>query len=338
MLTMTETSETKFMAWIYKDGKRFQKVFWHPRRELKYRNSVKDLSIFDTEGLRDLLNITRNQSKTLFEHLKNDTEPDDNSKMQNKYFKLKKTVAELLFSEMDLSDIPNMQFVTDFPEKKKDWAGSEFVAGASSSGKTYYIKEKVLRNLRGPAKQRRNFLFISNQYDLDETLKELRKPKYNKWFHGIDVSDESIKNAMELSNYTVEQYFAEEIRRPVYDMPKGSVILCDDLEDSLIKTPMFHLINKMLRTFRHRGVGVIFIIHRIKAGTLSSQANQSVKYLTTFPKSQRGKVLQLFIDMGMRKVDAVRNLNDMKLARGRHCSLHMFAPTALITEEYLRLF
>ncbi len=338
MLTLQDTPGGKFLCWIYKNNKRHQRVYWHPRRELKYRNAVPDLNIFNTEVLRDQFKVTRQQAGVIFAHIKNTTEPDDATRLQNKFFKIKKFVAEALYSEMDLSDEPDLKFVTDFPEKKKEWAGSEFVAGASSSGKTWYIKEKILRNLKGPPSHRRKFLFISNQFDLDDTLQELRKPKYSTWFSGIDVSDDSISSNMQENNLTAEQYFTQNIRNPIYDLPPSSVVLFDDLEDSLIKGPSFQLINRMLRTFRHRKVGVMYIIHRIKAGHLSSQGNQSVKYITTFPKSQKGKVLQLFLDQGMTKKEAARNLEDMKLAKGRHLSLRMWAPTCMISEEYLRLF
>ncbi len=338
MLTLKKTSEGKFLCWIYRNKKRFQEVFWHPFRKKELRNAVQDLQVFNTEHLRDKLKLTRPQASILFEHLKNESEPEANSKFTSKFFKLKKFVTDALYSEMDLSDQPDLKFVSDFPDKKKDWPASELVAGASSSGKTYYIKEKVLRNLKGPPGKRRQFLFISNEFDMDDTLAELRKPKYKKWVHGIDVSDDSIQASIEENDYSIEEYFKREIRQVVYDLPPGSVIIADDLEDSLIKKPMFDLINRALRTFRHRKVGIMYILHRIRSGKLSSQGHQSVKYITVFPKSQRGKILDLFIENGQSKREAVRNLEDFKLSKSRSVSLHMFNPTCLISEEYLRLF
>ena len=333
MLTLTETPETTFVAWIYENGKRKQKIWYHPYRDKALRNSVDNLDTFNTEPFRDRFRLTRQQASSIFEHLKKGTEPDE-MHQQNKFFKIKKHVEEALYSEMDLSDIPNQKIMVDFPDK--GWACTELVAAGSSAGKSYFLKEKVLRNLLGPVRFRRNYLWISNEYDIDKTLAVLKKPKFERWFTGIDISDASIENT--LDSQTADEFFQKNVKFPIMNMPPDSVICVDDAEDSMIYKQMFKMINKLLRTGRHSSTGMVYILHRIRSGNYSSQASSSCRYFTIFPRLAKGKVLDFLIDQGVAKREAQRHLDDFSHARSRHMTVRLHAPTCLISEEFIRLF
>ena len=61
------------------------------------------------------------------------------------------------------------------------------------------------RNLDGPKKDKRNFIYISNELTIDKTLQPLRADKYRDNFMGIDISEGAIKdstlNPFEYFNY-----------------------------------------------------------------------------------------------------------------------------------------
>jgi RecA-family ATPase len=230
--------------------------------------------------------------------------------------------------------MPNQKIVVDFPDK--GWACTELIAAGSSAGKTWYLKEKILRNLLGPARYRRNFLYISNEYDVDTTLAVLKKPKFQKYFTGIDISDSSIANT--LDTQTADEFFQKNVKNVILNMPPQSVICIDDALDSLIYKQMFKMINKLLRTGRHSSTGLVYILHRIRSGNYSSQANSSCRYFTIFPRLAKGKVLEFLIDQGVAKREAVRHLEDYSHARSRHMTVRLHSPTCLISEDFLRLF
>ena len=333
MLTLTETPESTFVCWIYENNKRKQKIWYHPYRDKKLRNSVDNLDSFNTEPFRDRFRLTRHQASSIIDHLKKGTEPDEKH-VQNKFFKIKKHLEEALYSEMDLSDIPNQKIVVDFPDK--GWACTELIAAGSSAGKTWYLKEKVLRNLLGPARYRRNYLWISNEYDIDTTLAPLKKPKFQKYFTGIDISDSSIENTLE--THSVDDFFQKNVKNAVLNLEAGSVVIVDDAQDSPIYKQMFKLINKMLRTGRHNNIGLCYILHKIKSGLYSTQASSSCRYYTIYPKLAKGKVLEFLIEQGVAKREAVRHLDDFSHARSRHMTVRLHSPTCLISEEFIRLF
>jgi len=246
MITLTKQPESSFIAWIYVKNKRKQPIFYHPYRDISLRNSVDNLESFNTEVFRDRFRITKIQANEIIAHLKKKTEPEEKT-ILNKFFKIKKYVEEALYSELDVSDLPNTKIMVDFPDK--GWACTELVAAGSASGKTWYLKEKVLRNLLGPPKHRRHFLWISNEFDVDRTLEILKKPKFQTYFEGIDISDSSIEQAM--VSQTPEEFYKTNVKSAVLQMPPGSVIVVDDAQDSPIYKYMFKLINKLLRTGRH---------------------------------------------------------------------------------------
>jgi hypothetical protein len=333
MLTLTETPESTFVAWIYENRKRKKKIWYHPFRDVKLRNSVDNLESFNTETFRDRFRITRPQATSIIDHLTNKTEPDEKH-LHNKFFKIKKHIEESLYSEMDLSDIPNQKIMIDFPDS--GWACTELVASGSSAGKTWYLKEKVLRNLLGPAKFRRNFLWISNEFEIDKTLSILKKPKFQKYFTGVDISDASVDNAFD--SQSADEFFQKNVKNAVLNLEPGSVCIVDDAQDSPIYKQMFKMINKLLRTGRHNSIGLCYILHKIKSGLYSTQASSSCRFYTIFPKLAKGKVLDFLLDQGVSKREAVRHLEDFSHARSRQMTVRLHAPTCLISEEFIRLF
>ena len=81
----------------------------------------------------------------------------------------------------------------------------------------------------------------------------------------------------------------------------------------------------------------MFILHRIKSGTWSTQGSNSCKYFTLFPRSQKGKVVQfLNFDMGLTLGESRRMVRDFA-ATGRDMTVQLFAPNCLIGPKLIRL-
>jgi hypothetical protein len=163
----------------------------------------------------------------------------------------------------------------------------------------------------------------------------LKKPKYTKYFRGIDISDDSFDN----STYdTVEQFYKEEVKGEVDGLCRGSVVIFDDAVDTPIRKQILAKINKMLRTCRHKAVGLAYVLHRIKSGTWSQQASSSCKYYVTFPKSGKGKIAEYLKDQGLTAKEARETVSDFGDCDCRAMLIRLHAPNAFINKKMMRLF
>ena len=92
---------------------------------------------------------------------------------------------------MDLSGT-NQTFDFRFPPDKESYAWSTFVCGNSGSGKTRFCVDLCKKCLDGPEKDKRQFIYISNEFYIDETLKPLKADKYRDYFQGVDISEHAL--------------------------------------------------------------------------------------------------------------------------------------------------
>ena len=313
-------------------GKKLQDVYWHPKKNKGLQNAVEDVSSFFTPEFLDRFELSREQAEDIKQHLNNDTTSD---KYQTKFFKVKKHIIESLFSEMDISD-SNATFETNFPDGSDTWPSNAIIAGATSSGKTYWAMDRVLRNLKGPKKNRRKFLWFSSEWNSDKTLKELKKDKFQEYVKGTEISDSALKDS---EHDSAIEFFKHEIEMRCDTAAPGTVFIFDDPVDAAegLQAPIRHLINKSLRVSRHKQNGLMFILHRIRSGTWSTQGSNSCKYFVLFPRSQKGKCVQfLNFEMGLTLRESRRMVRDFA-ATARAMSVQLFAPNCLIGEKLIRL-
>ena len=128
------------------------------------------------------------------------------------------------------------------------------------------------------------------------------------------------------------------MQNEIETLSKGSVVVIDDGLDSPIRTQLLRKINKMLRTCRHKSVGLAYVLHRIKSGTWSQQASSSCKYYTVFPKSGKGKLVEFLKDQGLTRREAREVVNDYSDCDCRAMIVRLHAPQAFINKKLLRLF
>ena len=331
MLTLTPHKDNTVIAHM-RTGKKTTEVFWHPVVRSELRNSVEDLGSFFTEDFRDRFELSEDQSDSIRSHLSTNAVCEKN---QSKYFKCKTAIKESLTREMDISDTES-EFEIHFPPGNNTWGCLHLYVASSGGGKTYAVVQRVLQNLNGPKKDRRKFYWFSPEWNIDETLAPLKQPKYRENVYGIDISDDSV----ETSEYqTAGEFFTNEIEIRIKHATKGSILIADDPMDASpgVAIPLRNLINKMQRVSRHKKIGLIFILHSIRSGIWSSQASTSCRFFTLFPRAQRGKITEyLNRDLGMRLSEARRAVKDFS-ASGRHMTVRLHSPQALIGPNLIRL-
>jgi hypothetical protein len=315
-----------------KTGKKRVPVYWHPVRKPELRLAVSDVCSFNTEEFRDKFRLSKNQAEEIIKHLKSNSCPENH--LQSKHFQVKRFIEDSLYTQMDLSDSPNQQLEVCFPKGAQSWGELSLICGASSSGKTWHCVDKMLRNLNGPAENRRQFAVISNEWNKDKTLELLKDEKYRSYVTGIDISE----NALEMSQHaTPEEYFRNEVQGILDYAERGTVILIDDAMDSCCARILRTKINRMLRTSRHDDVGLMFILHSIRSGLWSSQASSSCKWFVLFPRSQKGKVRDfLNKELGCTLQEARDHVHNFSQS-GRAMSVRLFSPQCLISENRLQL-
>ena len=275
------------------NGRNETDIYWHPRRKRELRSTVENLNVFNTPEFRDRFELSRTQADDIFKSLNEDHVCEKNQKA---YFRCKDFIQHRLQTEMNVED-QAAEFRLRYPPAG-EWVPHELVVGSTKSGKTWKIcHDRILRNLKGPKKNRRKFKYFSAEWDRDATLAPLKKPKYQDWVEGIDCSDQALK---ESEWNTPEEFFRNEIQIRVEHAEPHTVIVFDDSMDMCCSSFIKPLLNRMLRTARHDKVSLIILLHCLRSAAWSSTAHQSVCYLTVFPRSQKGKIRDfLNTDIGL---------------------------------------
>ena len=169
---------------------------------------------------------------------------------------------------------------------------------------------------------------------MDKTLAPLKQERFRNYVEGVDCSENSWK---ESRWETEEEFFKNEIKTRVEYAPPSTVILFDDAVDMVASESNRSLINRQLRVARHQGVTIMVVLHNLRSGAWSTQAHNSIRYLTVFPRSQKGKIVAyLNRDLGIpmqQSRDHVRAFSQT----GRTMSIRLHAPEALIGEKLIRL-
>ena len=327
MLTLHDAPENVFVADLV-EGKKKQKVYWHPKLNKELRNSVSDLGFFNTDYFRDNFELSTEQAADIFEKLEQGSTLESN---QSKFFKVKRHITEALESEMDLGGTKG-KFEIVYPPGD-EFEGHTLIVGGTNSGKTYWAMDRILKNITGPKKDRRWFIIISSEWNKDKTLAPLKADKFRDYVHGIDVSERAVRDS-QWGN--ADDYFENEVMFAVNSAP-SSVILFDDAMDSAFPQQLRVLITRMLRVGRHQNVNIMVILHSIRSAAWSTQAHQSCKYIVLFPRSQRGKIVQyLNRDLGIPLGKARDHVRSFSQA-GRTMIVRLHAPELLLGEQLIRL-
>jgi len=331
MLTLSHHADNQEILGMYKGRKRTP-IYWHPVNNTELQNSMDGLDyFFKNEDFRDRFQLNEEEAHDICACL---SCGEVSQKHQRKYFQCKKYISESLLTEMDLSGTDQV-FKISFLKGSDTYPWVRFVCGGSGSGKTHHVLDQIIDNLDGPARDRRFFIYCSAEWTLDKTLSRLKQDKYKHYYRGIDISEEAVKNF----EGTPEEFFEQNVLFFTETAPKGSVLICDDAMDTnpIVSELCRKLIIRTMRVGRHRGLGLIYLLHKLKSGSWSSQAYSSAKYIVVFPRSQKNKIRDLLeVDFGIPKKQSRQLVTDFANT-GRAMIIHMHSPNYIMNDKLLRL-
>ena len=326
MLSLEKSSDSIKVCDIVSGNRKTDIVFWHPTFDSKFQNTFDNISDLNDEYFRDAFEISPSQAELYLSAI------DGGKTIEHKkFFQVKRHVKEMLQVEMDLKNTPEA-FQVDF-RPKKQFTPHFLVVGSTGAGKTHWVKNMIIRNLKGKKENKRQFIILSAQYNNDKTLAELRNERYERWVFGIDAGEDGFKN----SDYeTPEEYFEYAKKRIEYSEP-GTVVFLDDYRDTVFSENMRRYIDRGLRVLRHKGVTLIMVLHSLRSGVWSSQAHNSVGYLVLFPRSQKNKIIHFFNQELAIPLKDSRELVRRFAADSRVLMVHKQMPECLIGDKLLRL-
>lgn len=290
-----------------------------------FRDSQKYL---DSDEFRERYSLSRNDSNMLKKAIRSNIVPE--SKLKSKFYEVRRDLNTRLYSELDLRGT-DKQISWKFPQDPKKWATTTLVIGSSGVGKTHLVRSWIEEALK--RKRKRTFIYISPEFEVDETLKKLRNNKrWKNYFRGVDVSDKAFKEA---DQGTPEQWWDEAIFPVLDNAEEGSTIILDDAPDCVVYKQLQKFLIKYLRTGRHRKVAVVSLQHNVRGGKWTSQSFSSVKTVVLFPRGGgKGKQVDFLNEtLGLTRKRA-NQLCELFSESGRWMAIHSWSPAVLYGPKY----
>jgi len=180
----------------------------------------------------------------------------------------------------------------------KKFDGHTFIAGATESGKSFFIKKMIQND-----KLSRPVILFTNLKDDDES------------FRGI----EDMIKFDPAGIYNWDWVFANKANK---------IMIFDDIRNNTI---INNWRDKMLEEARHINTVVICVNHSIKDRNMTKVAHNDCRFVVVFPSSNSGKVREYLKDeLGLDR-KTLNYLIKTSNSEGRHLILHKFAPQAIAT-------
>jgi hypothetical protein len=180
---------------------------------------------------------------------------DDKKVKEIFLYEKKKNVVDG-FSEMELENEFQFQQIPN-QDKERDVL---YVAGASGSGKSHYIKQFVKQYIKMyPKRDLFLFSFLNEDKTLDEIKKIQRIDIYNPEFLSSDIKSEDFKDSL--------------------------VILddCDAIPERKVKAKVMNLVNQMLQLGRHDNITICWACHEVCNAHETKVILSESHSLTIFP-------------------------------------------------------
>ena len=118
-----------------------------------------------------------------------------------------------------------------------------------------------------------------------------------------------------------------------------AIVVMDDFPDGArsLYPYLERQYNSMLRTARHRNMGVISLIHTYAHGKASTQALQSNKSVIFYPQSQQTRCIQFLRDYLSVQTHEAKALVRRFAALDRWMCVQMHSPVCIYNSSYLVL-
>ena len=305
---------------VYTQFKKEDKLRIPPFRDSK--------QYLDSDEFRERYGLSRNDAKELKHSIQSDIVPE--SKLKGKFYEIRRDLNQRLYNELDLRGT-NKEISWKFPQDPKQWATTSLVIGSSGVGKTHLVRMWIEEALN--RKKNRKFIYISPEFEVEETLKKLRNNKrWKNYFRGIDVSDRAFNEADQGS---AAQWW-DEVIFPVLDSAEeGTTIIMDDAPDAKVYMQLQKFLIKYLRTGRHRKVAVISLQHNVRGGKWTSQSFSSVKTVVLFPRGGgKGRIVDFMNEtLGLTRRKA-NEFCEIFAESGRWMAINSWSPVVLYGPKY----
>ena len=264
-------------------------------------------------------------------------EPEQGDPLRAAYWSTLERYERYLKREMFIGDDAKTRFEMNFPRARDKWAGTMTCIASSGGGKTRFVVDMLLRYLKSvDAHNRRAIIWLSPELTIDKSLKPLRdNHKWDLWFHGIDISEQNLKKR----GMDAASFFQKEIVEKLETMGEDSIVVFDDFPDGAraLYPYLERQYNSMLRTARHRNMGVISLIHTYAHGKASTQALQSNKNVIFYPRSQQSRCIQFLRDYLSLQTHEAKALVRRFASLDRWMCIQMHSPVCIYNSSYLVL-
>ena len=301
-------------------------------------------NVADAQGVLDLhreflkkRNLVNDESfDQICTMLDEEVEPDMSHPLRAPYWNVRDAYERFLKREMYLGDTDDHRFEFNFPRKKDEWPGSWTLIGNSGAGKTRHLVDALLRYLKSvPDHEKKPILYLSPEVEIDKTLQPLKDKRWSMWFHEIDTSEQALKK----KGMDAASYYETEIARKIDTLGENSIVCWDDFPDSApALVPMLERkYNSSLRVARHRNQGVVSLQHTYSGGRKTSQALQSNRYVTFFPRSQQARTIRFLTDHLQLSVPEAKAIVRRFASLDRYMTVSMFSPVCIFNSKYLHL-
>lgn len=217
----------------------------------------------------------------LEKQLDNEDEEDDDEKI------------EALIQEENAEWLPALGYSLKFD-------GHTFIAGATESGKSFFIKRMILND-----KLHRPVILFTNLTGDDVS------------FRGIEDMVKFDPNSNHNWNWVLSNF-------------ANKILIFDDIRNNTI---IKNFKDKMIEEGRHSNTVVICVNHALKDYYVTKVANNDCRFIVTFPSSNRGHVRKYLKDeIGLTRKQLNR-LMKISNQEGRYLIIHKFTPNAIATTE-----
>ena len=264
------------------------------------------------------------------------SEPDTGDPLRHEYWELKKVFERALRNEMYLGDQDDLFFEHNLARNRDKWCGNFIVIGNSGAGKTHWVVQLLLRYMRATKPHaRRTIIWVSPEWEIDKTLKPLKKKQFGMNVIGIDVSEQELRK----SGLDAAAYYKAKVEDVIERHGENAIVVYDDFMDA--GTNLAPLLRREyirgLRTARHKTTSVISLVHSYASGKNTSQALQSVTFCVMYPRSSASRIVMFMRDHLHVSVAEAKEIVARFAKLDRWMIIRMHSPVAIYNSKYLML-
>lgn len=182
----------------------------------------------------------------------------------------------------------------------KQFDGHTFLAGATESGKSYFIKKMIL----------------NDRYQRPVIL-----------FTNLEKEDSSFQGIEDMIKFNPKTKYNWEW---VLENDTNKILIFDDIRNNVM---LKNYRDKMIEEGRHKNTVVICVNHKLQEWRTTMTSLNDCRFIVTFPSANRGKVKNYIKEEGGLNRKQLNKLMRIATKEGRYLIVHKFAPMCLASQE-----